>query len=204
MGSDESESTRGWAAVSQWILPIIIVLIALIFMLGGDNAREGLRFDRVWLIQGEGWRWFTGHLSHLGWSHFALNSVGLLLVWFLVGARFSTSVWLVNIAITLLVIDAGFWFLNPELHWYVGLSGLLHGLLAAGIVAKLREIDVETGVLALLVVGKLIWEQVGGPMPGSELTSGGPVVVDAHLYGTFGGVLAAVIDRIRARPTASI
>ena len=125
------------------------------------------------------------------------NTIGLMLVWFLVGARFSTSVWLINIVVTLFVIDAGFWFLNPELYWYVGLSGLLHGLLAAGIIAKLGAIDVETVVLALLLIGKLIWEQVGGPMPGSELTSGGPVVVDAHLYGTLGGIAAALLVRIR-------
>ncbi len=36
---------------------------------------------------------------------------------------------------------------------------------------------------------KLVWEGVMGPMPGSESTAGGPVVVQAHLYGSVGGLM---------------
>ena len=105
---------------------------------------------------------------------------------------------------TLAVIDTGFWWLNPELYWYVGMSGLLHGLLAAGLVPRLRRINLETAVLALLLMAKIGWEQFGGPLPGSESTSGGPVVVDAHLYGAIGGVLAAVLLQIRVKRSPSI
>jgi rhomboid family GlyGly-CTERM serine protease len=101
-------------------------------------------------------------------------------------------------------MDIGFWFLKPELYWYVGMSGLLHGLLAAGIVTRLRKIDAETAILLLLLVAKISWEQFSGPVPGSESTSGGPVVVDAHLYGAVGGILGAMLARIRVEPPASI
>ena len=86
------------------------------------------------------------------------------------------------------------------------MSGLLNGLLAAGLLPRLRlgKINVETGVLALLLVAKISWEQFGGALPGSESTSGGPVIVDAHLYGALGGVLAALILRIRVKLQASI
>ena len=50
-----------------------------------------------------------------------------------------------------------------------------------------------TGVILALVMAKLLFEQLIGPLPGSETTSGGPVVIDAHLYGAVGGVIAVLI-----------
>jgi membrane associated rhomboid family serine protease len=84
------------------------------------------------------------------------------------------------------------------------MSGLLHGLLAAGIVPRLRQLQAETAMLLTLLVAKIAWEQLSGPLPGSESTSGGPVVVAAHLYGAIGGVLGAGLVSIRVRPRASI
>ena len=94
-------------------------------------------------------------------------------------------------------IDLGLWLGSPQLAWYVGLSGLLHGMLAAGIVAGLAHRNSEALILAVVVAGKLAWEQFAGPLPGSEATSGGAVIVDAHLYGVIGGALvAAVVIRV--------
>ena len=53
-------------------------------------------------------------------------------------------------------------------------------------------------------VVKIGWEQWHGPVPGSETTSGGPVVVDAHLYGAVGGAMAALLMRIRVKSAAPI
>ena len=171
---------------------------------GGDDWRLALRFDRIWLVQGESWRLVTGHLTHLGGAHLALNAAGLLLVWFLVGERFDAAGWWIVIGSTITVINICFWVLDPGLVWYVGLSGLLHGLLSAGIVTKLRPPDGETLLLAALLSGKLAWEQFSGPLPGSEVTSGGPVVVNAHLYGALGGVIGALLTRVRVISRASI
>lgn len=181
-----------------------MVLIGFLIVLAGDPGREGLRYDRVWIAGAEGWRLLSGHFTHLGWSHFALNCAGLMLIWYLVGGAYALRSWLLIILVTLATIDMGFWFLNPELNWYVGLSGLLHGLLVAGIASRCRPPNAETIVLALFLVAKLGWEQFGGPVPGSEVASGGPVVVDAHLYGALGGMLGALLVRIRVEPPASI
>jgi rhomboid family GlyGly-CTERM serine protease len=172
--------------------------------MAGEMGREGLRYDRVWIVHGELWRLISGHFAHLSWSHLLLNCTGLLLVWFLVGSSHTLRSWAIIIATTLLTIDLAFWLLNPDLYWYVGMSGLLHGLLSAGIVARLNPIDTETLVLMLLVIAKIGWEQFAGPVPGSALTSGGPVVVDAHLYGAIGGILGALVTRIRVKAPAAI
>lgn len=204
MGLHKLKVTVQKACASAWIVPAGMVLIAFLIMLAGDPGREYLRYERVWTARGEGWRLLSGHFTHLGWSHFALNSAGLLLIWYLVGRAYALRSWLLIILVTLATIDMGFWFLNPELYWYVGLSGLLHGLLVAGIATRFQPPNAETIILALFLVAKLGWEQFGGPVPGSEITSGGPVVVDAHLYGALGGVLGALLIRIRVRPPASI
>ena len=189
---------------ASWVIPAVIIGLSMLIMLGGPAASEWLRYDRVWIGQGELWRLLTGHFTHLGWSHLFLNSAGLLLVWYLVGGAQTIRDWVMIIAVSLATIDIAFWLQHPGLHWYVGMSGLLHGLLAAGIVPRLRQLQAETAVLLTLLVAKIAWEQLSGPLPGSESTSGGPVVVAAHLYGAIGGVLGAGLVSIRVRPQASI
>lgn len=180
-------------ALRHWAVPVVIAIVAAVFELGGKPVRELLAFDRNGIAAGEAWRLLSGHFVHLGISHLALNLVGLALVWYLVGRHFTTVRWLFVAILSIVAMDAGFWWLNPELDWYVGLSGLLHGLLAAGLVVAVRERDREGLVIALFVIGKLAWEQWGGPLPGSEATAGGAVIVDAHLYGAIGGALAGIV-----------
>lgn len=204
MGLDKPNSVHNKSPLDDWVIPGVIILMSALIALAGDLGREWLRYDRVWIVQGEAWRLVTGHVAHLSWPHLVLNAAGLLLVWFLVGASYQLKSWVVIIISSLLTIDLAFWVLNPGLHWYVGMSGLLHGLLAAGIVARLRPLNAETIVLLVLLSAKIGWEQVAGPVPGSVSTSGGPVVVDAHLYGALGGVLGAILTRIRVRPRPAI
>ena len=195
----------GAAWRSAWGFVGILILIPTVLMLTGDAGMELLRFDRGGIARGELWRLVSGHVVHLGWSHFALNAAGLVLVWYLVGTAYSAVRWLLIASVAVATIGVCFWFLNPDLEWYVGLSGLLHALLVAGIFARLHDdMNAETVVLAVLVAAKLAWEQIYGPLPGSEVTSGGPVIVDAHLYGAVGGILGALLDRIRVRARASL
>ncbi|MDJ0700537.1 MAG: rhombosortase [Woeseiaceae bacterium] len=163
--------------------------------LWGEVGREWLRYDRAAIADGEVWRLVTGHLVHLGPAHFLMNAAGLGLVWFLFAREFDARGWLAILFAVVAGISAGFWFLDPELAWYVGLSGLLHGMLAAGIVAGLPGRRREAVILAVLVAAKLVWEQLAGPLPGSEETAGGNVIVNAHLYGTLAGAVAGAIMR---------
>ncbi|NNC57692.1 MAG: rhombosortase [Woeseiaceae bacterium] len=205
MGLDKLDRSSNVAPPPRrWLLPAIVLIAASGLLLAGETGRELLRFDRAGIGSGEIWRLVTGHFVHLGWPHFTLNAAGLLLVWYIVGNVFDTQRWLLVSCASLLSMDVGFWLLDPDLMWYVGLSGLLHGILAAGLVEKLKKPDAETIALAVLVLAKLAWEQVNGPLPGSEGTSGGAVVVDSHLFGALGGVVAAMLFRIRVRPGAPI
>jgi rhomboid family GlyGly-CTERM serine protease len=204
MGLSKGEQTRlDTATLLAWLVPGALLLVAALLAVSGDTGREWLRFDRSAIAAGELWRLVTGHFVHLGLTHFLLNGAGLILVWVLVGRRFLWPEWIAIVAFCVAVIDTGMWFFNPGLEWYVGLSGLLHGMLAAGIVASWQVRRGEATTLGLVVLGKLLFEQLVGPLPGSEGTSGGAVIVDAHLYGVIGGVIVAAI-LIRVRRSAPI
>ena len=194
----------GKQLLHAWALPGTIVIIATVALLIGDVATEALRYDRAAIASGEFLRLVSGHAVHLGVAHYLLNVAGLLVVWYLVGAAFPNRVWVVIISASIAAMDAGFWFLLPTLGWYVGLSGLLHGILAAGITGIWRTRRTEALILAALMLGKLIYEALIGPLPGSEGTAGGDVVTEAHLLGAIGGFLAGLLFSIRVRPDVSI
>lgn len=177
----------------------------LLVALGGEEAARVLRYDRVAILGGEGWRVVTGHLVHLGGSHLGLNIAGLLLVWLLAGDALHPREWGVVLGGTALLNGLALLVFMPGLEWYVGLSGVLHGLLLAGVLAGWRAGLRDAPVIAGLVVVKLVWEQVSGPLPGSIEAVGGPVVVDAHLYGAISGVLAWLVVlawRVKTRASA--
>ncbi len=205
MGLDQADMNhRKILGLRAWWLPGLAVLIAVLLALTGDWGRELFRYDRLAISSGELWRLISGHFVHLGWSHFALNTVGLVLISFLVAARFSAIQWLLITLLIIVGIDLGFWILEPQLGWYVGLSGVLHGLLAAGVASGMRDGHSDSWIIGGLLVIKIIYEQLVGPVPGSEGTSGGDVVVAAHLYGAIAGALAGAGLSFRKSPQASL
>lgn len=177
-------------------------MVALIIGALGDQGREWFRYDRVAIEGGQLWRLASGHFAHLGLSHLVLNVLGLLLIAYLVIAQFRPWQWLAVTVVVIAGIDLGFWILEPQLIWYVGLSGLLHGIWAAGAVSGLRTRLIDYRLLLGFLVLKLGYEQFFGPLPGSEDSTGGNVVVAAHLYGAIsGGLIGAWLSFRKASAT---
>ena len=182
---------QGWWAV------LAIALICLTLAFGGDTLRVLGRYDRVAVQQGEYWRLLTGHLLHLGFGHLWPNLAALSIMGALFRDFMSSRDWLVTGGAAALAIDAGLYWLDPNVSWYVGLSGVLHGFLAAGAFALLMRREGLGALLAIGISAKLIYEQAFGPIPFTAATTGGPVIVAAHLYGAAGGLLAASIAHAR-------
>jgi membrane associated rhomboid family serine protease len=94
-------------------------------------------------------------------------------------------------------IGVGFWFVSTQLIWYVGASGVLHGVFACGCIALIRQRD-RIGVIAAVIFAcKLAYEQWHGPLP---FESADLVVTVAHLYGAMGGAAMGLMLRGRGQP----
>lgn len=169
----------------------LLAVCALLLLpeLAGDYGRALLRYERAGLASGQLWRLATAHIVHLDLEHAALNSLGLVLMWALFARDYALRQWLLIVLGAVLTIDAGLWMRDSTVAWYVGSSGVLHGVMAAGTVAHLRRRDLDGWLLAAFLVVKIGYEQSSGALPFTD--SGAAVVVDAHLYGALGGIAVA-------------
>jgi rhomboid family GlyGly-CTERM serine protease len=173
-----------------WLLGLLSLLVVLLEC-GGDTVRSWCRYDRIAILQGEYWRLVTGHLVHDSWSHVIENLAGVGLVAALFPNDYSLRQWLLVGLASLLCIDIAFVCCEPQLEWYVGLSGVLHGLLAAGTVAWWRfEANVLALILTGIFLGKMAYEQIFGALPSASDMA---VVSEAHVYGAVGGLVAAAL-----------
>ncbi|HCI11612.1 MAG TPA: rhombosortase, partial [Alcanivorax sp.] len=96
-------------------------------------------------------------------------------------------------AVSAPLVGAVFFVLDRDLGWYVGLSGLLQGLLVLCLVIGWRGNPVLHSLVLAVVAGRLVWEQ----LPGYDVDYlrawiNGRVYVNAHLYGALSGALLAV------------
>jgi rhomboid family GlyGly-CTERM serine protease len=179
-----------------WLLLILLVLDAVLAL--GDNGNLLLRYDRGAIAAGGWWRLLTAHIAHLDLHHLILNELGLVLVWSLFAQDFDAVDWCSIVLAGALGISCGLWWLSPKVAWYVGASGVLHTVMAAGTAQHLAERAWDRWILLLALCGKLLWEQWGGQ-------TAPLIVVDAHLYGAIsgflvGGALSWRIAIIRRRP----
>jgi rhomboid family GlyGly-CTERM serine protease len=151
-------------------------------------------YDRAAIVAGgQYWRLLTAHLVHHDFSHLAWNLAGLALVAWLFAREFTLRGWLVIFGSSTLAVDLGFLVFEPQLQWYVGFSGVLHGLMAAGLCAWLwRSPDALTALVAGLFALKLGWEHFRGALPFTAATLAVPVIHEAHTYGALGGAAAAL------------
>jgi rhomboid family GlyGly-CTERM serine protease len=97
--------------------------------------------------------------------------------------------WLLATIVGMLSVGLGLLLFAPSIAWYVGISGVLETYWAAGSLLLIARRYREGWLLLAGLVAKVIWEQLVGPVPFSEATAGGPVVVAAHLWGTVGGII---------------
>ncbi|MCK5876272.1 MAG: rhombosortase [Candidatus Marithrix sp.] len=159
--------------IYRYLLPCSIIAVA-IFVQWFD---VDIRYSREDIENGEYWRLVTAHFIHLSWTHMWLNAISLIIIWELTVKSYSFW-WFLACGFG---ISLGLWLFSPEVIWYVGLSGILHGLLAS--IARQRY-----PVLLVFLIIKLAWEQLYGGLPATADLTGGTVVVDAHLYGALIGI----------------
>lgn len=178
-----SEAAKTGRSLGAYALVIgLVCAAALALGTAGDDARSALRYERE-LVPSELWRVVSAHLVHLGASHLAMNLVAFVVMAILFYPFIATSRLVLTLLTTALGISCSLFLFFPEIQWYVGLSGILHGLLLVGASFWFRAGDRFAAVLILGLVAKLMYEAMSGPLPLTESAAGGPVLTEAHWLG---------------------
>ena len=126
-----------------------------------------------------------------------LTCVGLVLLWALYARDLRPRDWVLVTLGATAAIDAGLWWAQPQVQWYVGLSGLLHGAWAAGAAAVGFRHGHWAWLMLVVLAFKLVLEQRSGA---SLLTTDFPVVTIAHVYGALGGAGVCAALALRRKP----
>lgn len=178
----------GQIPVGLWFAGALMLLCIVI---AGSGADLWLRYDRAAIFAGQAWRLVTGSLVHLGAVHLGVNMLGLALIAILFARTLQIFEWLMATLAALAAVGFGLLAFAPGIALYVGLSGALHGMFAAGAILA-RGLPPWLRALYLAgLVAKLVWEQLIGALSVSAGLIGANVAVEAHLYGAIGGAAAA-------------
>ena len=178
---------------TQTITLLSFLALLILLALGHELVNPVLRFARDDIADGEWWRLFSAHFVHVNVSHALLNCAGLGIGMLIVGALFKWWQWAGSIVFMTIFISLFLLLFSPNVHWYVGFSGVLHGILVLGFLTFVFRGDFVFVLALIILLGKVTREQ----MPSFDTMHlhgiiAAPVVVDAHLYGVFAGVLCAL------------
>ncbi len=178
---------------SRHVVSFLFIFTVAVFLF--FDTKVELQFSREGLLQGEWWRLLTAHLIHLNSLHGLLNLSVFVVLIYALGTQLSLLRWLFSVGVLCLCISLGLFYFSPDVEWYVGFSGVLHGLLVLGLTfGVFNNHDMYQGVALLLLLIKIVHEQ----LPGFDVLHlsdwiDGAVVVDAHLYGVVIGAVLSLL-----------
>lgn len=150
---------------------------------------------RAEVHRGQWWRLLSGQWVHSNAYHFFSNSLVLICLNYLdrrVVVRKATDL------LCLSGLTGGaVYFFCPALDYYVGLSGILHGYLLLILMSMWREGPLLAGVGIMLLLTKLVLEQVDWyPRVATEELIGMRVAIEAHLVGAVAAVIIVSLEFI--------
>lgn len=183
--------------------PLIIIIAAcVVHFMFPSLAQQWLVYDRFALQGFETWRLISGSLVHTNTNHLMLNVAAIVLLWAIHGHYYQPFTFVKLFIFCSVIGNVCLYYLSPNLIWYVGLSGPLHGIFIWGCLVDIRQKE-KTGWLLLAGVAiKLGYEQIYGPSADMRDLIDANVAVDAHLYGAIAGLLAYALSSL-SRPVVT-
>ena len=169
--------------------PLLLTLCVLLACVFEPASGDWLAYDRYAIEGFETWRLLTANIVHTNGWHALLNLAGLTLLTFLHSDHYRFMRFIKLFLWCSLLTSAGIYYFSPQLIWYAGLSGALHGVFLWGACMDIRAGLKSGWLLACGVVGKIVYEQINGGSADVEALIGAAVATDAHLYGAVAGLL---------------
>lgn len=180
-------SPRAW-----WTVLALLLAIAALQALPA-SVRALLRYDPQAVAAGQWWRLLSAHAIHLSPMHAALNACGLALCWALADPAWTLRRLVVRMALLGIFIALLLWAFSPRTRDYVGLSGVLYGLIVWILLpAVLVRRERLAALVLAMVLARLAWQSWAGPDAREEQLIGGYIVTQAHWFGVLGGLLGAL------------
>ncbi|MEP4889643.1 MAG: rhombosortase [Aliiglaciecola sp.] len=175
----------------------MITLICCLLWIFEPTTSEYLALQRGSLAEGNYWQFLTANFVHTNTNHLLLNIAGILLLWAIHGQYYTVKNYLIGIVLLSICVTLGIYLFSPNLVWYAGLSGVLHGIFVYGAYLDICN-KVKFGWLLMLGVWlKVLHEQLyGADQMISDLIAAN-VAVDAHLYGAVGGLVCICISLVK-------
>ena len=184
---------------SQYVGPLLLALLSIIAFICEPYSSAHLALENTWWLHGNYYQAISGHFLHTNYIHLGFNLLGVFLLWMLHGDDYDAYFYLIKFFLTCICISILILMFSPEISWYVGLSGAIHGVFAWGCVK-----DISKGLMSgwLLLIGLVIKvgnEQINGAgslMPGLIEAN---VAIDSHLYGAVIGFIIGLLTYLFAK-----
>ena len=166
----------------------MVICLLQIISFSSLEAFNFLRYEYSAISQGELWRLLTGQLIHINFKHFLLNiTAWLLLIIIAYRLNIIKMFWEVMLWCWLFT-GIGLFFIFPEIIWYVGMSGFLHGVALFLILYFTKNINRIFGLIFLIgFVLKLIIE-INSTIHNMDFV----VINQAHFIGSLVGLIYIV------------
>lgn len=198
----EAQATaRAHAFFRQWWFSLLVMALISVTNLLPQSLIEILAFQADSIRGGQVWRLLSCHFVHLGTNHYLLNIVGFLILSVAFREDITPREEIISLLLSCLSVSAGLYCFNPEMAWYVGLSGALYGIMAHYLIVGWSRTPFLSAIFILFLASKLLYQQffpdsasTTGQLTGTAAFIGGPIAEDSHLYGAITGFVTGFIS----------
>jgi rhomboid family GlyGly-CTERM serine protease len=178
----------------DYLLYIFLLAMIVLLALAEPISSQWLMFDRDAIDDGQIWRLVSAHFVHLSAAHLLGNALGVVLLAYIAGRSLNNLIGVLLLAWCVLLVGIGLYGYAGYLERYVGLSGVLHGLLVvAPFVSTFYSRRIAICFL-LVIISKVAWEQSSFYDDMSMVgLIGGRVEANAHLLGVIAGLFFLLV-----------
>lgn len=182
----------------QYVIgPLTIIALSILMAIAEPLSSEWFAYKVNDIAEGQWWRLLSGHFLHTNSYHLLLNLLGVALLWALHGHYTKTAKYLGIFLFLCFCTSVSLYMFAPQLKWYVGLSGVLHGLFVVGAYFDIKH-HFKTGWVMLAgITVKVLNEQMYGASGEVAKLIDANVAIDAHLFGSLSGLLIILILLIK-------